>query len=210
MTVANNTADTTAPAVTITAPASGATVSGTQQVTANASDNVGVAGVLFYLDGSVLGTEATAAPYAVSWITTGATNGTHTLTAVARDAAGNHSTSAPIQVTVANSAPVQPPPPPAISVSLTSPTSGTNVSGTVTVSALTSGNVVGVRFYVDTNAIGLEGNFAPFAVSWNTATTADGTHTLTAVARDLYGTIVTSAGVTVTVKNGSGKRRATR
>src|SRR5678815_382331 len=39
------TADTTAPTVSVTAPAGGATVSGSVSVTANASDNVGVAGV---------------------------------------------------------------------------------------------------------------------------------------------------------------------
>ena len=40
-------ADTTAPTVSLTAPANGATVSGTINVTANASDNVGVVGVQF-------------------------------------------------------------------------------------------------------------------------------------------------------------------
>ena len=43
-------------------------------VSANASDNVGVAGVQFYLDGALLGTEDTTAPYSVSWNTTTATN----------------------------------------------------------------------------------------------------------------------------------------
>ena len=41
------TADTAAPSVSISAPAGGATVSGTLDVTASASDNVGVAGVQF-------------------------------------------------------------------------------------------------------------------------------------------------------------------
>ena len=43
-------------------------------------------------------------PYSVSWNTTTVTNGNHTLTAVARDAAGNTTTSAPVTVTVANTA----------------------------------------------------------------------------------------------------------
>jgi hypothetical protein len=98
------------PSVSITAPASGATVSGTITVTASASDNRGVAGVQFRLDGTNGGAEDTAAPYSISWDTTGAANGSHTLTAVARDAAGNTTTSAPVTVTVANSPP--PPPPP--------------------------------------------------------------------------------------------------
>src|SRR5260221_14373839 len=72
------------------APANGATVSGgSVSLSANASDNVGVAGVQFKLDGANVGAEDTTAPYSVSWDSTLATNGSHTLTAVARDAAGN-------------------------------------------------------------------------------------------------------------------------
>ena len=58
-------ADVTAPTVAITAPAGGSTVSGTISMTASASDNVGVAGVQFRLDGVNLGAEDTAAPYSV-------------------------------------------------------------------------------------------------------------------------------------------------
>src|SRR5207253_1674688 len=96
--------DTTTPTVAITAPANGATVSGTVTVSATASDNVGVVGVQFKLDGANLGAEVTAAPYSVSWNTTSASNGAHILTAVARDAAGNTATSAAVSVTVSNSA----------------------------------------------------------------------------------------------------------
>src|SRR5205085_9564094 len=81
------TGDTTPPAVSITAPVAAASVSGTVSVTAAASDNVGVAGVQFKLDGNNLGAEATVAPYKVSWNTTSVAPGAHTLTAVARDAA---------------------------------------------------------------------------------------------------------------------------
>jgi hypothetical protein len=93
-------ADTTAPTVAVTAPAAGATVSGTVTVSATASDNVGVAGVQFLLDGALLGAEDTTSPYSVSWDTTTATTGSHTLTARARDASGNQTTSAPVSVTV--------------------------------------------------------------------------------------------------------------
>ncbi|MBI3621533.1 MAG: hypothetical protein HY208_05025 [Nitrospirae bacterium] len=96
------TTDTTPPTVTITSPLNGATVTGTITVSANASDNVGVAGVQFTLDGVNLGAEDTAAPYAISWATATAANGSHALTAVARDGAGNTSTSGPITVTVSN------------------------------------------------------------------------------------------------------------
>jgi hypothetical protein len=97
--------DETPPAVSITAPANGATVAGIVAVKASASDNRGVAGVQFRLDGAALGAEDTAAPYEVSWDTAGVPNGSHTLSAVARDAAGNTASAAPVTVTVANGVP---------------------------------------------------------------------------------------------------------
>jgi chitodextrinase len=96
--------DSQAPTVSLTAPANGATVSGTISVAATASDNVGVAGVQFKLDGANLGAELVTAPYTTSWNTTTATAGTHTVTAVARDAAGNTTTSSAVTVTVNNTA----------------------------------------------------------------------------------------------------------
>ena len=94
-------ADTTAPTVALTSPPA-STVSGTVAVSATASDNVGVAGVQFLLDGANLGAEDTASPYSVSWDTTTATNGSHVLLARARDAAGNVTTSSSVTVTVSN------------------------------------------------------------------------------------------------------------
>src|SRR5687768_7262963 len=93
--------DAAAPTVSISSPASGATVSGTITVTASAADDTAVVGVQFFVDGNA-GTDDTTAPYSAPWNTTTATNGSHTLTAVARDAAGHRTTSAPVTVTVAN------------------------------------------------------------------------------------------------------------
>jgi hypothetical protein len=98
-------ADTTPPTVSMTAPAAGATVSGTVTVSANASDNGTLAGVQFLLDGAPLLAEDTTAPYSISWSTPTAANGAHTLSARARDAAGNQTTSATVGVTVSNLAP---------------------------------------------------------------------------------------------------------
>jgi hypothetical protein len=100
--------DTTPPSVAVSSPAAGATVSGTVPVNAGASDNVAVAGVQFTLDGANLGAEDTSAPYSASWSTTTASNGSHTLRAIARDGAGNSTTSDPVGVSVSNTAP--PPP----------------------------------------------------------------------------------------------------
>jgi hypothetical protein len=95
-------ADTTAPKVSMTSPASGATVSGTVAVSANASDNVAVASVQFVLDGANYGAALTAAPYSFSWNSATASNGTHTWAAVAKDTAGNTTTSVAVSFTVNN------------------------------------------------------------------------------------------------------------
>ena len=94
--------DTTAPAVNITSPGNGQTVSGSVTVAANATDNVGVAGVQFLLDGRAYGTEITAAPYSLSWSSASVANGSHTIAATARDAAGNKTTCPNMTITVSN------------------------------------------------------------------------------------------------------------
>jgi Concanavalin A-like lectin/glucanases superfamily/Malectin domain/Domain of unknown function (DUF1929)/Bacterial Ig domain/Bacterial Ig-like domain len=98
------TGDTTAPSVSITTPTNGATVSGSITVSANASDNTAVAGVQFKVDGGILGSEDTSSPYSLTWDTATVANGSHTLTAVARDTSNNLTTSAPVQVTTNNTA----------------------------------------------------------------------------------------------------------
>ena len=99
----STTVDTMKPTVSINSPTAGASVSATVSVSAAASDNVGVAGVQFRLDGSNLGTEDSSPPYAAAWDTTKAANGPHTLSAIARDAAGNTATST-VSVNVSNQA----------------------------------------------------------------------------------------------------------
>lgn len=95
--------DTTPPVVSITTPAGGATVSGTNvSVTANATDNVAVASVQFLLDGQPLGAVVTSAPYTTTWDTTSATNGAHTLSARATDTSGNVANAATVSVTASN------------------------------------------------------------------------------------------------------------
>jgi hypothetical protein len=95
--------DITAPAVAITSPAA-STVSGDVSLTATASDNRGVVGVQFKIDGVNLGGEIATAPYGWTWHTWTIPDGVHSLTAVARDAAGNFTVSLPVVVTVLNGA----------------------------------------------------------------------------------------------------------
>jgi beta-lactamase superfamily II metal-dependent hydrolase len=97
--------DITPPTTSITAPLAGATVSGTTTVSASASDNIGVTKVEFYLDGALQSTDTTS-PYSWSWNTTLTTNGSHSLTSKAYDAALNTKTSTAVSVTVSNGVPV--------------------------------------------------------------------------------------------------------
>ena len=99
----NQTADTTAPTTSITAPSNGATVANTVTVSASASDNVGVTKVEIYID-STLKSTITTSPYNYSWNTTTYANGSHTIYSKAYDAANNVGTSSTITVTVNNTA----------------------------------------------------------------------------------------------------------
>ena len=172
-----NTPDAQIPTVNITAPSAG-NVGGAINITAEASDNVGVFGVQFLADGINIGTEDIVAPYSVSWNTLITANGNHTITAIARDEAGNAATSAGIIVTVFNDTQLP-------TVSITAPLPGT-VGGTinVTANALDNIGIIGVQFLLDGVNLGAEDLTSPYSVTWNTTTIADGNHTLTARARD--------------------------
>src|SRR6266849_8659670 len=191
------TASGTPPTVSITSPTNGATVSGTISVVASASSSVGIASVQFLVDGANFGAPATTSPYTVSLNTTTLSNGNHTLAARAKDTAGNSATSAAITVTVSNT----PPPPP--TVSITSPTNGATVSGTISVvaSASSSVGIASVQFLVDGANFGAPATASPYTVSLNTTALSNGNHTLAATAKDTAGNSATSASITVTVSN---------
>lgn len=92
------------PSISITAPSNGSPVSGLVSVSASATDSQSsITSVQFYMGSSTLGSPVTASPYTVSWDSTLAADGSHTLSALATDAAGNTATSAAITVTVNNS-----------------------------------------------------------------------------------------------------------
>lgn len=99
--------ETIPPVVTLVSPIDGAVVSDSIPLLATASDNVGVVGVQFQIDGANLGPERFLPPYSVEWDTRTATNGTHVVRAVARDLAGNRGEDT-ATVTVQN---LVPPPP---------------------------------------------------------------------------------------------------
>jgi hypothetical protein len=182
-----------APSVGFVNPPAGGSVSGTATVTLSASGGSGsgytyrlaVDGVNVYT-----GTNGT-----FSWNTTNVTNGSHTLTATVTDSA-NEGASATRAVTVNNAsstpAPTPPPPPPstgALTVALTAPTSGAAVSGTNWAVVWVNGAGTGSKVYTlsvagQTVASSTTTSTGPVAIPWNTASVANGSHTLTASVRD--------------------------
>ena len=196
------TAETTPPAVAVTAPANGATVSGVVALAADASDASGITSVQFRVDGVDVGAADTTAPYAGSWNTTGLTPGSsHVVRAVATDGAGNTGTSAPVTVTIAT--PDNTPP----TISVTSPTAGAAVSGSVTLTATASdaGGIAHVQFRVDGANVGAADTTSPYSTTWDTSGLAPGSsHVIRAVAQDNAGNTTTSGDVTVTIATVSG------
>jgi hypothetical protein len=178
--------DTAPPSVAVTGPSASATVAGVVTLAALASDDVGVSGVQFQVDGINVGAEDVAAPYEMSWSTTSAGNGVHTIGAIARDAAGRAST-ATISVSVLNDTM-------APAVLFTAPTNGATVGGTVIISASASDDVgvASVRFVLDGAPLSVD-TAAPFEAEWQTVGVANGAHTLTVIARDAAGHETTSA-----------------
>jgi Big-like domain-containing protein/lysyl oxidase len=104
--------DTTPPAVSMTAPADGASVSGAVGLTAT-SPITGANRVAFVVDGVPVGTSSdTAAPYHLTWDSTTVPDGQHWVAARATDAQGRINTSTVAALNVSNAEPPPPPPPP--------------------------------------------------------------------------------------------------
>ncbi|CAH2031411.1 Ig-like domain-containing protein [Trichlorobacter ammonificans] len=185
----SSTADTTAPTVSLAAPANNASVSGSVSLTANAADNVGVSKVEFYLDGALLATD-NSAPYQFSWDSSSAAAGSHTVMAKAFDAAGNVGQSATVTVNVVRD--TTPP-----TVSLTSPANNATVSGSVSLTASATDNVgvSRVEFYSNGTLLSAS-NQAPYNYTWSPAA---GSYSLSAKAFDAAGNVGQSSTVSVTV-----------
>ena len=186
--------DAVAPTVSVSSPSAGVTVFGTSTLGASASDNVGVAGVQFLVDGQPVGGQLTSAPYTFAWDTTTVADGSHTVQAVAVDAAGNTRTSDSVTVSVVN----------APSVSVTSPTAGTAVSGVVAVASRRErqlrrreGRVLSRR-----QRPARDGFLDAYSVAWNTSgLAAGGSHSLAATVYAANGRTATSVSVPVTIKD---------
>jgi len=173
---------------TYTAIGSSVTLQGT------AADNVGVTQVTWMNSRGGSGTATGTSNWVASAIALQL--GSNVLTVTARDAVGNTTAT---NLTVILNDMTSP------TVTVTAPAAGTTLTGTVVVSASATDNVgvVSVQFKLDGTNLGLEATIPPYAMTWNTTTTTDGAHALTAVARDAAGNTAMSAGVTVMVANTS-------
>ena len=175
--------DSAPPVVGFISPSNGTTVSGSVSVAVSATDDTAVTSVAVALDGSLV-TSFVVPPYAFTWDTLALSDGTHSLSATAIDAAGNTATST-ISITVRNSFDNTAP-----SISVTSPSDGAKVSGTVTVTVNATDNtrVIRVELYVD-NVLQSSSTSAPFDTKWNTRKAKAGPHTLQCRAYDSAGNI---------------------
>jgi hypothetical protein len=186
-------AEQTPPTVSITSPANSSSVSGIVTINVNATDNVGVTKIEYYVNGQLISTDL-ATPYVYSWDTTSLVPGAYTIITKAYDAAGNISQSSS-SVTVVNDL-IAP------TVAITSPANNATLSGIVTINAGASDNVgvSKVEFYSNSVLI-FASNVAPYSFSWDTKAVANGGYNLIAKAFDNAGNISSSSTVTVSVSN---------
>ncbi len=280
-------ADTTAPQVEITAPLQDATVLGSSvTITASSTDDVLLNSIVLQVDGVQVGSAGGTSPHSVTWNTTGYSDGTHTIKAIATDASSNVA-STTITVNVNNSLITITPSTTTImqgatssisltgnatgwtagtpgtptftvtggngaaiqsqsvadslsasivlyagsatgtliitdplssattsitvladviapAVTMTAPAAGaTLVGSSVTLTATSTDNVrvTSVQFNLDGSPIGSSGTTSPYSITWNSLTTTDGAHTLSATVQDIAGNRATSTAVNVTVLN---------
>ncbi len=199
--------DTTPPAVSITSPTAGSSVSGTVVLTVAASDDVGLGEIEYYRDGGTLVGISSAAPWSVSWNATAVVPGSHTLYARAYDQAGNTATSATLAVTVLDTT--------APAVNLTEPLPvGATVSGTSGSHAVlvrpprqASGRTSTRTDRPFPGRDSAEMQTWPYWINWNTSSVAPGIHTIVAKARDAAGNVGTSTPVSVTIADSVVPRR---
>jgi subtilisin family serine protease len=180
--------DLTPPSAAIGAPAPGALVRGTVQVTAAAADAGGVAELEIWAGGDLLGA-GTATTLAAAWNTAAGPDGSATLVARAVDAAGNGGESAPVTVTVDNT-------PPACAISSPAPGTAFRRRLDVAVSASDANGVRRVDLYASGTLVASD-TTAPYQLTFDARGFPRGTYTLVARAMDAAGNLGPSPPVTV-------------
>jgi hypothetical protein len=184
-----------APTVTLTQPANGATFTApaTVNIAASAADPDGTVTKVEFFNGATKLGEDTAAPFAYRW--TGVAAGTYTLTARATDNLGLSATSTAAAVTIraANAPPT---------ATITAPSEGSIFPWhpTITIAATATdsdGTIARVEFFDGSSLLGQD-TTAPYSYRFKNA--AAGAHALTAKAYDNRGAITTSTAVNISVQ----------
>jgi hypothetical protein len=151
------------------------------------TDNIGVTGYKVFRNSVQIATVST-----TSYTDTSVTPGTsYTYTVAAYDAAGNTSVqSTSVAVIVPN--PVLDATPP--TVAITSPTNGSTIANSITISVSASDNVkvTKVEIYID-GALKVTDTASPYTYKWNSRKATSGSHTISAKAYDAAGNIGTSS-----------------
>ena len=190
---AQDVTDTTPPGIAIMSPLPGAIVPTGSVIRASAWDDVTVASIRLFADGVELASEGPVTSHSAVWDTSSIAEGAHTLTVLARDAAGN-TAAVDIPVTVDRTPPV---------VSVTSPGSGGTVVGAVRIAADVHDafGVDRVWFSVDDVFLG-EDRTPPYEIVWDTILISDGPYRLKVAVEDKAGGLNRTE-VDVTVGNGT-------
>lgn len=182
--------------VELTSPTDGSVVSGAVTVSADAASDHGVTQVAFAVDGASMGTDTSGSDgWSVTWDTTSALEGEHTVTATATDGAGDTASSSTTVIVDNDAAP---------SVTITSPAEGATVADVVDIVADASDDVAvaEVDFFIDGASIGTDTTGDDgWSAKWDTTAFTDGSHTVAATAVDSAGQRTTDE-VGVTVDNG--------
>jgi len=162
------------PTIIITAPSNNSVVTSTVTIRASASDDNGIKKVDFFVD-NVFKKSDNNPPYNWDWNPNPYSSGFHKVMARAYDTI-NQTAEASVRLKVDK--------PPA--VSLTSPASGTDVSGTITVGALATDDfgIKNVRFYIN-QVLKKTDTAAPYNYAWETATYQNGNYEIKAVVEDI-------------------------
>lgn len=159
------------------------------------TDIVGVYGYYVYRNGTQVGTVTSSDSYQDTGLSPSTA---YNYTVAAYDAAGNISAQSTKVVATTFASSTGP------TISFVAPASGTTVSGTTTasVNATDGVGIASVQFQLDGVNLGapVTGQGPTYSGSWNTTSSANGAHTLSAVATD-NSNLTATASVTVTVNN---------
>jgi chitinase len=171
-------------AVKIKQPVNGDTVSGAVEIVTQLAPSVGWENL--FVDGQYL---ASSPPDTFTWNSTGASGGTHTITARAFNSKDQPIGTASITVVTNQSAD---------SLTISAPSSGATVSGKVNIVTKTGAGVAWENIYIDNRYLA---SSPPYTFGWNSASVADGTHTISARAFAANGEQVNSTAVSVKTAN---------